>query len=166
MNKIIVNRHSCRFFENKDIDIDVINKILKAASLAPSVHNIQPWRFRLVDSKETIFDLSKVMKRNTWIKDVNIVIAVYGVKSNANDMKITLSIGACIENMLLEAESLGVGTCWIGECIENEDEINLILENDNDKYKLYSLVAVGYENKRIKKLSQKTQKKGISQILV
>ena len=166
MNKIIVNRHSCRFFENKEIDNDVINKILMAASLAPSVYNIQPWRFSIIDSKETILDLAKIMKRNTWVKDANVIIAVYGIKSNEDDMKIILSMGACIENMLLEAESLGVGTCWIGECIEQENEIKWILGNDNREYKLYSLVAIGYELKKAKMLLNPVQKKEIKQLLL
>lgn|GEM_PF-5632453 len=56
------------------------------------------------------------------------------------------SIGSAIQNMLLDAHELGLGTCWIGEILKNEDKVRGLLGviegNDTvlESYKRYVII--------------------------
>jgi len=54
-----------------------------------------------------------------------------------------VSIGACIENMLLQAYELGLGTCWMMIPLEYGDVFRELFEIPEDKY-LVSTIALGY----------------------
>ncbi|BAT70842.1 nitroreductase family protein [Thermosulfidibacter takaii ABI70S6] len=53
------------------------------------------------------------------------------------------SIGACIENMLLAAHCLGLGSVWLGEILKNADKVKEILDVP-ESYDFMALVAIGY----------------------
>ena len=72
-----------------------------------------------------------------------------------------LSIGAMIENMLLQATELGIGSLWIGNVCPVELQINSYLGIDSNTKKLVSAVALGYSNQEVKNLTRK----GVSEII-
>ena len=53
------------------------------------------------------------------------------------------SCGAAIQNILLTAHEMGIGSCWIGDLLEKADDINKLLEVD-DSLELMSVVSLGY----------------------
>jgi len=53
LQEIIEKRRSIRAFEKRDVPEDVIKQLLEAARLAPSAHNIQSWRYFIVNNFET-----------------------------------------------------------------------------------------------------------------
>jgi nitroreductase len=55
-----------------------------------------------------------------------------------------ISVGACIENMLLSATSLNLGSLWIGSITNFEEEISSLLNINN--LHLISAIALGYKN--------------------
>lgn len=148
--KEILNRHSSRFFDiNKVISNEIIHKLILAASLAPSGRNLQPWRFFIINEAELISGLTKILPNNKWISNSNLLILVYlDKKESYDDIKDCMSIGASIENMLLEAESNGISSCWIGECLEKEEQIVELVKNDGS-LKLMAIVAFGYEKRKL-----------------
>ena len=62
-------------------------------------------------------------------------------------MKHSQSIGAAIQNMLLAAHELGLGTCWIGEILKNEDKVRELL-GVSDDLQLMAIISVGYSSRK------------------
>ena len=56
---ILKSRRSIRKFQNKEIEQEKIDTILKSALLAPSSRSIRPWEFIAVTNKEIINQLSQ-----------------------------------------------------------------------------------------------------------
>jgi|Deesub1362B_J571_1020462.scaffolds.fasta_scaffold00065_15 nitroreductase len=58
----IQTRRSVREFSDEDIPKEDILKIINAARMAPSGHNVQPWHFLVVKKKETLEEMAKVVE--------------------------------------------------------------------------------------------------------
>ena len=54
------------------------------------------------------------------------------------------SAGACIQNMLLAAHALGLGAVWLGEIINQEDDVAAVLGVDGERYELQAVIALGH----------------------
>ena len=54
-----------------------------------------------------------------------------------------MSIGSCIQNMLLQAYSSGIGSVWLGEILKNKEKLNSILEIGEENENM-ALIACGY----------------------
>ncbi len=122
MQTTIQFRTSVRLYKNQTISREDVDSILQSAILAPSAKNIQPWRFVVVQQdKQLIHNIADLTQRSTFIKTADCLICVFLDKDSAFDRtKDSQSIGACIENMLLTATSLGIGSCWIlGTLVNN-----------------------------------------------
>ena len=176
----IYKRRSIRKFQEKDLPIELLNKILDAGRVAPSAKNRQPWNYIVFENKykeellqvmedglqreeKGITDLPKSQygildAKNTLriMKEAPIIIVV--INSNAkspflpvdNDERVaeicdSLSIGASIENLLLAAEELGLGTLWIADICFAYKELAAYL---NTEEQLVGAIAIGYANER------------------
>ena len=142
--ELIEKRKSIRFFDkNKVLEESEVCSCVEAAIKAPSSHNSQPWRFRIITSKEQIQYISTLLPNNSWIRLAPVVVIVGMVKSTGIErQKNYLALGAAIENMLLEAQQRGIATCWIGECLEKGFEEMLQWPFE---YEIVSMVAMGYK---------------------
>lgn len=65
-----------------------------------------------------------------------------------------MAVGACIQNMLLEAHSQGLGACWLGEILKNKHRVNKLLQVD-DRYELCAVIAFGYPDEKPVEVSRK-----------
>lgn len=61
-----------------------------------------------------------------------------------NCIKDVQSCGATIQNILLTAHSLGVGSCWIGEIIDKNADVKKILRINDGNLELMAIVTLGY----------------------
>ena len=158
----IKQRTSTRLYDKKkNVDYNTIYNCIEAAINAPSPHNEQPWIFRIITSAETIKLLANHLNNNRWLRTASAIVVIGTEKKNSIEKsKVYLAIGAAIENMLLEAEERGVGTCWIGECLGKSMEEML---NWPAQYEIVSMVAMGY--KRING-TKKIHKKSVEEVLV
>jgi nitroreductase len=152
---IIRQRKSVREFLDKPVEREKIMKCLEAARLAPSESNSQPWRFIVVDDKELKDRLCDaafggVYFINTFCKTAPVIVAVISEKSKFlarvggmfRGVKFYLiDIGITCEHFVLEAEELGLGTCWIGWF--NERGVKSVLNIPQNK-KIDILIAMGY----------------------
>ena len=144
--KEIQNRRSVRNYLTDEISKDTVLDILQAGVMAPSAKNNQPWRFVIVstDIKNKISDkmveLVGPNKTAEVIKTVPYLILVY---NKDNEYFNHLSIGAAIENILLEATNRGLGTLWIGYIKKIEDYVKELVNID---YELVSAIAIGVKN--------------------
>ncbi len=112
----IYARRSIRNYDNKPIDDETIATLLKAAMAAPTAVNAQPWEFVVTDDAE---QLDKIKEACIYARyNAPLAIIVCG------NMKLALmgqdqafwvqDCSAAIENILLAATSLGLGSVWIG----------------------------------------------------
>jgi len=135
----ISGRRSCRKFQPDPVSDADIEKILEAGNWAPSPANQQPWEFVVISSpgiKERILAESEVCKkklfeRSGWkwlekfpidfVREAPVIIAVVGdPKKSGADMFLDEGTGrgylegcsAAVQNMMLAAHALGLGTLW------------------------------------------------------
>ncbi len=165
MLKDIQTRTSVRLYKQQPIEQDKLDIILQSGILAPSAKNVQPWRFFVVQQdKELINSLSNLVKHSIFMKTADCLICVFLDKDYAFDhTKDCQSIGACIENMLLTATSLGIGSCWIGEILDRQIEVKELLQVDKDRYDLMAIISLGYP---LRKNSARTQRKPLSECML
>jgi nitroreductase len=141
--KAINSRKSIRAFKSTPLKKEQINRILEAARLAPSAHNYQPWKFVLVKEDGLKKKLARACLNQTFIAEAPIVI-VGTVDLLASEY--ALVDGAiALEHIVLQAEELGLGTCWIGAFDESKvKELLLIPKN----YKVVGIIPVGEKNEK------------------
>lgn len=110
------NRFSCRKFENKKIEKEKIDLILKAAQLAPTAVNKQPQKIMIIDDKNILEKLKECTK---YTFDAPLCFAVCVDKEKAYvrgyDGKNSADIDGSIvtTHMMLQASDLGLGTTWV-----------------------------------------------------
>lgn len=149
INSIIKNRKSCRKFLEKAVSIQDIYTILEGARWAPSGKNGQPWRFVIVKEKETKNKIASCSIYKEWMTEADTFIVIYLDKESSYNYKKDLqAIGAAIENICLQASSMNIDTCWIGEILEKETEVNKII-NVPETYELMAVICIGYANENM-----------------
>jgi len=133
----IQKRRSVRAYTGEPIPPQALEKILKAAQMAPSGYNRQPWHFIVITDRATIQHLSK---GGDWWAQSGAMIAVVMDPSSGFWVE---DGSAAIENMLLAATALGYGSCWLqGSTKPHEAEFKLLL-NIPEHLSLLSLVSIG-----------------------
>ncbi len=150
----IYGRRSIRNFLDKKIESKKIKKIINAATYAPSACNIQGWKFIIVNKskiKEKLIQTGTI----SFIKNAPIgILVLYDNRTENSEYKDYLeSASAAIQNMLLAAYSLGLGTCWI--CHLSSKKVLMKIFNIPRHYEPIAYVAVGYPKKKPKSLSRK-----------
>lgn len=161
----IKNRRSVRKFKKKNIEKEKLIKILESAINAPSSGNLQNWEFIVIRNDETKKLLAKAALNQNFIAEANVVIVAC-----SNDEKISFygrrgkelyaiqNVSAAIQNILLAANDLGIGSCWIGAF--NEKEIKKILEIPENVRPL-AIIPLGYPAE----IPEKPPRRAISQVV-
>lgn len=151
---ILLNRRSIRKFKDEKINVETLEKVLKAGLLAPSSKNKKPVEFIVVEDKETIKDLKTCKSKGAEaLNTAPCAIVVIG-DSNLSDVWIE---DASIATILLQlaAENLGLGSLWIqirkrfNDIGDAEDQVKKTL-NIPEKYGVLSIVAIGYKDEEKK----------------
>jgi nitroreductase len=155
---IIQQRRSVRLYLDKPVEREKLLKCLEAARLAPSAVNMQPWKFIVVDDKEIRGKLFKAAFRgifsfNQWAAVVPVFVVVVidrkGLISSLlgimqDTLRSLLDIGIATEHFVLQAEELGLGTCWMGGL--DEKRVKKTLKIPGNK-KVAAIIALGYPDK-------------------
>ena len=123
----IRSQYSCRKYLDLPVELDKIGIVLEAGRLAPSAGNIQNWRFVLIRDPGTRRGIADACLQQTWIEQapVHIVICAelkritdfYGVRGER--LYAVQNCAIALQNMMLAASSIGLGTCWVGAFDEN-----------------------------------------------
>ena len=143
LKDVVKSRRSIRMFKNKEIHDKVLRDAINYGAMAPSAHNRQPWKVKIVSFEEknaisdALYNKTKDIPDHTGphtadiIKNVPSLIVVFidnqQEENRDNDI---LSIGAFIENIILYLTDLGLGTLWIANTNHIKDEIKNILNTD------------------------------------
>ncbi len=114
--KAIRERRSTRRFKKEPVPDEFITRVLEAARLAPSGSNRQPWHFIVIRDAET----KSRMGLHKWAEEAPVMIVCCIDPEEGRWYIVDGSIA--FEHMVLEATSLGLGTCWMGRLYENLGE--------------------------------------------
>ncbi len=154
---LIRQRRSIRDFLDKPVEREKIMLCLEAARLAPSASNSQPWKFIVVDDRQLKNELcnaafSGLYSMNSFCKTAPVIVVIISEKSMflariggmlRGTQYYLIDIGIAGEHFVLQAEELGLGTCWIGWF--NERAVKSVLNIPQNK-KIDILIALGYYN--------------------
>ena len=162
-------RRSIRKFKSEPVPQTLLDKILKAATLAPSGKNSQPWKFYVVRGQkrdEMIGEMKKGIERLqkmgirtgsakftlNVMKHAPVTIFVFNPFSkhpllkrdtleSYSDIVDIQSVGAAVQNMLLAAHDLGLGSLWICDVFFAYEEFCTWLGETGE---LIAAVSLGY----------------------
>ena len=160
----IEQRRSIRKYTEQEVEREKIEEVLRAALLAPSGKNRQPWKYLVYQSeeKEKLLDeMEKGLNREKHgeallpesrhglpsafhtLLNTNAKSPFEEIKTDERLSEIcdSLSIGASIQNMLLRATELGLGSLWIGNTCFAYTEIVEYLKTEDQ---LAGAVSLGY----------------------
>ena len=153
MNEVLQNirsRRSVRSFTEDVIPEEAVQQIVEAAIYAPSAMNRQSWHFTVVHNREKIQKLAAAIGQITGRENYDfykpdMLILVAADRSNQNGQ---LDTGCAMENIMLAAHSLGIGSVWINQ-LQNICDTPAIRDILNDfgvpaNHVVYGMAALGY----------------------
>jgi nitroreductase len=145
----IKGRRSIRMFKNDKVPTRLIEMLVDAAQQAPSAGNVQPWEFIIIHEPKTKKELVHAALDQMFMAEAPVVIVVcaneelaakrYGIRGRT--LYCIQDTAAAMQNILLAAYSLGLGTCWVGAF--DEEGVREILGISQD-VRPVAIVPVGY----------------------
>lgn len=155
----IHTQRAVRRFTDAPVDDGLVEQVIEAATRAPSARNVQPWRFIVVRERETkarlgdIFDElgqqmygSEAPERTPW-GEVPVLIVVCSEGgfhgSAAAEMTTDASIFPAVQNLMLTARALGLGTVLTTRWKRREDELRPLLGLP-ETVSIHAIVPMGY----------------------
>ncbi len=163
MNEVlntIQNRRSIRKYKTEQISSESLELILEAGAYAPSGGNEQPWHFTVIQNRSLLSRINDRVREgmkesdDEWVRkmgnnpsfmvtyDAPTLILVSGRK---DAMSWKADCAAAIQNMLLAAESLGIGSVWLGLVRYFYQDREMETLGIPDGYQPYYGVALGYK---------------------
>lgn len=148
---IIKSRRSVRNFLQKSIEKEKEERLIEALIWAPSAGNLQSRKFYFIKSKEKKEELARAAYSQNFIALVPLVVVgcadlriknQYGKRGE--ELYSICDVCVAIENMILEAVEIGLGSCWVGAF--DEKEVKKIL-NLPDYLRPIVIVPIGYFDK-------------------
>lgn len=159
LDQALKGRRSIRSYVDRAVPEGLINEVIEAATFAPSAKNGQQWRFTVLTGKAKVkltdffrSELEKVSRRIgeenmgsslpscSIMEEAPVVIVVWNAGEKGWETEVH-SVAAAIQNMLLKAYSLGLGTVWIGDIFYTPEAIK---EYFGKPWKLMAAVALGW----------------------
>ncbi len=159
VKEAIKERRAIRKYQEKEIESEKITLLKDALIWAPSAANLQSRKFYFVFQGKKRTQLNSAFHQE-WIRKVPLVIICCGDKKiitekfgeEADKKYNPLDVAASIENLMLQAVELELGTCWIGKVDAGKaKEILGLPENE----KVLCAVTVGYPAEKGEKKERK-----------
>lgn len=110
----IFTRTSIRKFENKPVEARKVEKLLRAAMVAPSAGDQRPWEFYVVEDPKILAQLALCSPYAGCTKNAPMAFVACSRKEAYFPENVQMDMSAAVENLLLEAVELGLGAVWLG----------------------------------------------------
>ena len=111
----IMERRSIRSYRDEPVEDEMIEDILKAAMMAPSAGNEQPWQFIVIKNREIIQKIPSVHPYAKMVLDAPVAILVSGDMTLARHGEFWIQdCSAAVQNLLLAVHAKGLGSVWLG----------------------------------------------------
>ena len=164
MLEIIAGRQSDRKYDSRPVEQEKLERIIEAARMSPSANNAQPWKFIVVTDPDLIRNISeaaaaKLLGMNGFVAQAPAQIIVVREKADIQTRAASaikkrdyslIDIGIAAENICLQAEAEGLGSCIIGWF--DEKTVKKFLGIPSSK-RVELIITLGYS------LSHKREKK-------
>lgn len=142
--KLMQNHRSIRKYLNKPIDDDILDELLTAAQSASSSHNVQSYSIIIIKDKNKKEKLSELCGSQEWVKEcpvflvfcadlfrLKVACEMEGREAALNGVE-NLIVGVvdtslAAQNLMLGAESYGLGGVFIGGIRNDSAEVSKIL---------------------------------------
>lgn len=142
---MLLTRKSVRAYTGQHVSDELVEKIMLAGTRAPSGLANEPWRFAVIRDPAVKGQIAELTKYTRVLNDSDVLICLFMDNSvGYNATKDANTIGACAENMLLAAHSLGLGAVWIAEILKNKEQVTQLCGVDASRYDLMVVIPVGY----------------------
>ncbi len=144
MNEIY-KRRSIRKFKDIPVENEKLKEILKAGMNAPSACNKQPWEFVIIRDREKLNKISEFAPSWHMLKESPIAIVVCGNTQKSMLNYWIQDCSASIQNILLQATTLNIGTVWLGTTpIEERVDFIKKMINAPKHIEPLGIIALGY----------------------
>lgn len=165
--QVLESRHSIREFTSEPVDRDDLERVVKAAAMAPSAMNSQPYHFYVATAKTRV-EVGEIVAHSTvhlqefadvlppehiesashWYASLGdapvvIVVTMKNPTSELDELNKLLSVGTAIENLLLAAVDEGLSACNITFSFYVRDELQAYLNVGQD-WKVVAVIALGH----------------------
>ncbi|MCF7953534.1 MAG: nitroreductase family protein [Spirochaetales bacterium] len=149
MLDLLSSRRSIRKYLKKEVPERCIASLTKAALYSPSGRNLRPWEITIVTDPELIRKLSEAKPTGAdFLADAALAFVIAGLPEKSD---IWIEDTAIVStNILLEAEALGLGACWIhirnrsaADGSPSEKIIKDLLQIPGDR-SITNMIAIGY----------------------
>lgn len=149
----ILTRRSIRKFKDDPIPSDILDMILQAGYYAPSGHNMQTWRFTVIQDKEKIARLKEATHETAKACKVHCygfenpvcIILISNDERNQNGCQ---DASCAAENIFLAAHSYGIGSTWLNplKTLRNEEPVKSVLDAFGipEGHRVWCMAALGY----------------------
>lgn len=154
----LLSRRSIRHYEPTAIPKEMLDKILEAGRMAPSAGNKQPWHFIVITDDKLKQELSKGLF-SRFLKNAPLSIVGCAHQDRIAGRWAKISTAIALQNMVIAAWALGIGSCWIGAF--QEDKVKQLLDIPQN-WNVVALIPFGYPAKIPKPRGKKPIEKIIS----
>jgi len=153
----IRTRRSVRSYQDGDVSDDVIERLLRAAMLAPSAGNQQPWCFIVVRDHDKLSKIPSFHPYCKMVTQVPVAIVVCGDPAGKKWPDLwPQDCSAAVQNLLLAARAEGLGSVWTGVYPFEERMAGLrrLFDIPADVYP-FAVVPVGYPKDSVESFKEK-----------
>ena len=139
----IFSRKSVRNFTDQTVSKEDLTLLVKAGMAAPTGMNRQPWEFLVIQDKAKMVELSTKLPYALMMKDAQALIVVVGNPELSPYWYLDCSAAA--QNILLAAESMGLGAVWTAG-YPYEDRMDIIASAFSipKPYRVLCTIPIGY----------------------
>jgi len=141
----IQERRSVRSYADKKVEDEKIEKVLEAATSAPSANNRQEWRFIVVRDNELRTKLIEAAHGQRFVGEAPVVIVACAAESDhimsCGHPAHLIDVAIAVDHLTLAARALGLGTCWVGAFDANAVRSILGIPDDIE---VVQLIPMGY----------------------
>lgn len=145
----IFNRKSVRKYSEKTVADETLQLLIDAAMQAPSAVNRQPWEFVVIKDQEMKEKVAACNPYASFAKNASAIILVCGNMEKAlpgpSQIMWVQDCSAASENLLIAAQSLGLGAVWTG-VYPSPERMNALEEllNLPENILPLAMIPVGY----------------------
>ena len=133
-------RLTVREFKPDPVPDEVVQKMLRAVQWAPSSRNRQPWRLVVVRDKDMLRKIGSIASSGRFVADAPMAIAVAMENADRPD----LDTGRAVQQMELVAWEEGLGTCFVGLRLAEQNRQIKELLGIPESFDLVTVLPFGY----------------------
>jgi|TARA_Y100000310_G_scaffold338859_1_gene429728 nitroreductase len=142
----VQTRLTVRQFKSDPVPDDVVMKLLRAGQWAPSSRNLQPWHFIVVRDRDMLRQIGGIATSGSFVSEAPMAIAI--AMDNADRSE--LDAGRALQQMELVAWDEGLGTCFVGLRVEEQNRKIKELLGIPEGMDLITVLPFGYRDDNVR----------------